>query len=75
VVATHEAIIDPDPEAPVVTSEMRQLLNQLAPVLLGGTSAPPSTSESTSVTIVETGLGSAPPEPISAMDILEELTL
>jgi len=45
-IATKEAITVSNPEAnleaPVVTSEMRQLLTQLAPILLGGTSAPSS---------------------------------
>jgi len=54
---------------------MRQLLTQLAPVLLGGTSAPTLVSESTYVTIIKTGLGSVPLAPTPAMDILEELTL
>jgi len=48
-VATQEAITVPNPEAPVVISEMRQLLTQLAPALLGGTSVPPSTAETTIV--------------------------
>jgi len=74
-VDTQESITVPDPEAPVVTSEMRQLLTQLASILLGGTSAPPSTSESTSVTIIETGSKSAPLVLTPAMDILKELTL
>jgi len=55
VATTQEAVIAPTPESPVVTSEMRQLLTQLAPVLLGGISAPPLVSESTFVTIIETG--------------------
>ena len=45
-VATQEAITVPNPEAHVATSEMRQLLTQPTPALLGGTSVPPSTSES-----------------------------
>jgi len=43
-VATQKTITVLNPEVLVVTSEMRQLLTQLAPTLLGGTSAPPSTS-------------------------------
>ena len=72
---TQKADITPTPEAPVVTSEMRQLLTQLVPVLFAGTSVPPLVSESNSVTIVETESGSAPPTSTPAMDILEELTL
>ena len=53
-VAIQEAITILDPKAPVVTSEMRQLLTQLAPILLGGTSAPILLSESTSVMAIET---------------------
>ena len=37
--------------------------------------APSSTSESTSVVVINTGTGSALPAPTSAMDILEEMTL
>ena len=37
-VAIQEAISVPNPEAPVVISEIKQLLTQLAPILLGGTS-------------------------------------
>ena len=74
-IAIQGAIIVSDPEAPAVTLEMRQLLNQLAPVLLGGTRAPTLVSESTSVTTVETGSGSFLPAPTPPMDILKELTL
>ena len=73
--ATQEAITIFDPEALVVTSEMRQLLTQVAPIFLGGTSAPALTSESISIMNVETGLGSAHPVLTPAMNILEELTL
>jgi len=45
-VTTQEIIIAPNHEAPVVTSEMRQPLTQLAPTLLGETNVSPSTSES-----------------------------
>ena len=46
-------------EAPVVTSDMRQLMVQLAPVFLGGTRILLPSSESTSSTIVETRSASA----------------
>ena len=52
---------------------MRQPLTQLTP---GETSAPPSTPESTPVTVVETGSESVlAATTTSTMDILEELTL
>ena len=70
-----EIITDPDPKVPVVTSEMRQLLTQPAPALLGGTSVPPSTFESISIEIIETGLGCTPLVLIPTMDIQEEFTL
>jgi len=71
--AIQEAITVPNPEAPLVTSKMRQLLTQLTP---RDTSAPSSALESTHVTVVETGSGSAPAATTtSTMDILEELTL
>jgi len=50
-------------------------LTHLEHVLLRGISTPPLVSESTPVTIIETGLGSVPPVSTLAMDILEELTL
>jgi len=45
-VTTQDAIRTSISKAPVVTSEMKELLVQLAPALMGVTSAPPSTSES-----------------------------
>jgi len=74
-IVTLEAITVSTPEAAVVTSEMRQFLTELAPVLLGGMSAPPSTFKSTTTSIVETGLGSALTVSSLVIDILEELTL
>ena len=71
VATTQEDVITPTPEAPIVTSEIRQLLTCLAPVLLRGTSAPPLVFERTSITIVETGSGSALLVPTPAMDILK----
>jgi len=69
---TQAAIIDLNPEALLVTLEMRQLLSQLTPEEI---SAPPSAPEST-ITIVEMRSGSAPAVTrIATMDILEELTL
>ena len=73
-VATQEAATISTSEALVVTSEMRQLMVQLAPVLLGETSASPPPSESTITTIVETR-GSALPASAPVIDIMEELTL
>jgi len=73
-VAKHGAIKVPNPKAHVVTSKMKQLLNQLAHVLLGGTNAPTLVSESTSVTTIDTGSGSVLPVPTPPMDIREELT-
>jgi len=59
----------------MVTSEMRELMVQLAPVLLRGTSAPPPLYESTTTTIVETGSGSALPLSAPVTDIMKKLTL
>jgi len=52
-VAKQETITVPDPEALVVISKMRQLLNQLALILLRETSAPTLVAESTSIMTVE----------------------
>ena len=49
VATTQDAIHTSTSETPIVTSKMRQILTQLAPVLLGGTSQPPLISESTSI--------------------------
>ena len=51
--ATQEAITVSNPEAHLVTSEMRQLLTQLTP---GETSAQPSAPESTPMIVIETDL-------------------
>jgi len=59
----------------VVTSEMRELMVQLAPVLLGGMNAPPPPYESTTTIIVKIESGSALPVPPPVTDIMEELTL
>ena len=53
VATTQEDVTTPTPEAPIVTTKMRQFLTQLAHVLLGGESVPSLVSESTSVTIVQ----------------------
>ena len=74
-IAIQEAITVPNLEAPAVISEIRQLRTQPAPAFLGGISVPPSTAESISIAIVETGLGNTPLVPTLAMDILEELSL
>jgi len=54
-VATQEAITFPTSKTLVVTSKMRELMVQLAPIFLGGTNAPPSLYKSTTTTIVKTG--------------------
>ena len=82
---TLEATVMQDPisisalEAPVVTSVMRQLMIQLAPVILERASAstmviksPPS-SESVSATIVESGSTSTPARPTPVVNILDGL--
>ena len=56
-----------------MTSEMRELMVQLAPILLGETNAPPP-NESTATTTVETGSGSTLQVLIPVRDIMEELT-
>ena len=68
-IVTQEAITVPTPKALVVPSEMRQLLIKLAPVLLRGTSAPPSISKSTTVSIMEIESGSASMVLSPAIDI------
>ena len=62
-------------ETLVVTSEMRELMVQLTPILLGETNALPPPHESTTTTTVETGSGSALQVPTPVTDIMEELTL
>ena len=74
-VATQEATVISTSETHVVTSEMRELMVQLASVLLGGTSAPSPPYESTTATAVETGLGSALSVMIRVTNIMKELTL
>ena len=54
---------------------MKELMVHLAPVLLGGTSAPPSPYEGTTTAIVETRPGNALPAPPPITDIMKELTL
>ena len=61
--ATQEAVTFLTSETLVVTSEMRELMVQLALVLLGGMNAPLSPYESTTSTIVKTGSGSVLPVP------------
>ena len=74
-VATQEAVTIPTSKTLVVTSEMRELMVQLAPVLLGGTNAPSSPYENTTSTIVETGSGSSLPVLTPITNIMKELTL
>jgi len=74
-VATQKTITIWISETLVVTSEMRKLMVQLAPVLLGETNAPPPPYESIITTIEETGSGSALPVPAPIRDIMKELTL
>ena len=71
--ATQGVFTDQNPEAPFVTSKMRQFLSQLTPK---ETRTPPSTPESTPITVIEMESGSGPTvTAIATMDILEELTL
>ena len=58
-VATQEATTILTSETLVVTSEMRELMVQLAPILLGERNAPPAPHESTTTTTMGTGSGSA----------------
>ena len=76
-VTTLKATIISSSKALVVTLEMRQLMVQLVPVLLGETSTSHPPYERTITTIEEIGSGSAPPAPAPApiIDIMEELTL
>jgi len=74
-VSTQEATIISTSETLAVISEMRKLMVQLAPILLGETNAPPPPSESTITTIVKTGSGSALMVSTTVTDIMEELTL
>ena len=62
-------------KVPVVISEMRELLIQLAPALIGVTSALPLSSESALTAIVETGSISAPDNLTPVVDILEGLVI
>jgi len=54
---------------------MRELMVQLALVLLGGTSTPPYPYEGATTAIVEIGPGRALPAPAPVTDIMKELTL
>jgi len=54
-VATQEAVTILTSINLEVTSEMRELMVQLTPVLLGGTNAPLPLHEGTTTTIVENG--------------------
>ena len=58
----------------MVTSEMRELMVQLAPILLEGMNAP-SSYESTTSNIVKTRSKSALPMLTPVTDIMKELTL
>ena len=57
-----------------VTSKMRELMVQLAPVLLGGMSVTPPPREGTTTIITEIGSRSALPVLALITDIMEELT-
>ena len=70
-VATQEAMTIPTSKNLEMTSEMRELMVQLAPILLGGTNASLPLHEGTITTIVETGSGSALPTTVT--DIMEDL--
>jgi len=63
------------PVASVVTSEIRKLMVQLAPIFLEGTSVPPSSSESAPTTVMETKSASASAKPTPVMNILEGLII
>ena len=71
-VATQEAIIIPASKTLVVTLEIRELMVQLVPVLLGETRAAPCLCASTTTTIIGTG---SPPVSMLVTDIMKELTL
>jgi len=58
-VATQETTTILTFETLVVTSEMKELMVQLAPILLGETNAPPPPYESTTIAIMETESESA----------------
>ena len=73
--AIGEAVTILTSETLAVTSEMRELMVQLAPVLLGGTNAPPSSYEGTTSTIMKTGSGSALSVLTPVTDIMEVHTL
>jgi len=60
-------------DAPVVTSEIRQIIVQLAPIFLGGTSVPLPSSKSALAVIVEKGSASALARPGLGVNILEGL--
>jgi len=74
-IATQEATTILTSEALIVTSEMRKLIVQLVPVLLGKMNTLPPLYEGTITTIMKTGSGSALPVPTVVTDIMEELTL
>jgi len=62
-------------KAPVVTLEMRELLVQLAPTIIGVTSAPALSSESGPIITVEIGSMSTQAKPTPIVGILEDLIL
>jgi len=74
-VATQEAITISTFETFMVTSEMRKLMVQLVPILVGGMNAPHPPYESTITAIMKTGSRSTLPMPTPITDIMEELTL
>ena len=74
-VATQEATTISTFEALVVTLEMRQLMVQLVPILLGETNALPSPYDSMTTIIMEIGLESALLVLTLVTDIMEELNL
>ena len=74
-VATQEVTIIFTSETLVVTSEMREQIVQLSPILQGEMNAPPPPYESTTNTTVETESGSALQVPTPITDIMEKLTL
>ena len=70
VATTQDVICTSISEAPVVTSEMKELLVLLAYALMGVTNVPPLTSESIPAKIMETESMSMLAKPAPAVDIL-----
>ena len=74
-IVTQEAVKILTSKILKVISKMRELMVQIAPVLFGGTSAPPPPCESITTTIMGTESSSASPVLMPATNSMEELTL